>query len=558
MGVRDIASAMKLTASGVRAAATSGILKPASPLVGAQVVRDLRKWGTSPAIGYAIGAARTPEELAVIDVDDHLHPEVSFADIEHRCNALAKGLTDRGMDDRARIAVLARNSRAFAEVIVAVSRIGADLVYLNTGASAEQISQVLLTERVDLVVRDSEFAHLCPPGVPWLGTDDPAGVSLLDSLPSRGGVPRPERTGQHIILTTATSGGVPRGTARGSMNMDALAALLDVFPMHLGDTTLVAAPLFHAWGWMNHRIACALGATEIFMRHKDPERILALVQSHEVDTLVTVPTVLAKILALPRNVRDQYDTSSLRCVAVSGSELPGDLAWDFMDAFGDILYNLYGTTEAAFATVAAPSDLRDDPNTAGPPLPGVRVEILDRRGRAVRPGDVGRVFVLSRNSFQGYTDGTDRDRVRGMVFTGDLGKMDAQGRLSLVGRADDVIVTGGEKVHPMEVEQVLADHPDVADVAVTGVADNVYGAVVVAHIVLRDDRVLPTPGSTPPPRADADEVAADVAAYAKTKLGPRHRPREIIVVETLPRTESGKLRRRVLADPSAADEPEWL
>ena len=260
-------------------------------------------------------------------------------------------------------------------------------------------------------------------------------------------------------------------------------------------------------------------------------------------------TVLARIMALPATVRDQYDASSLRCVAVSGSELPGELAWDFMDHFGDVLYNLYGTTEAAFASVATPADLRDDPNTAGSPLPGVRVEILDRRGRPVQRGEVGRVYALSRTSFNGYTDGTDRDRVRGMVFTGDLGRLDEKGWLSLAGRADDVIVTGGEKVHPVEVESVLLSHPAVADAAVVGVEDNVYGAVVQAYLVLEADAA-----------PDDDEEAATMAAlreYIRTRLGPRHRPRDLFVVDTLPRTETGKLRRRALVDPEAAEDPEW-
>ena len=543
VALRGMTDAVRVAASGVRGATSTGLFKPANPMVAAQVARDLRKWGTTPAIGYCIGAARSPEDLAIIDVDDPLHPEVTFAEVEHRCDALAKGLVDRGLGQSDTVAILARNSRAFAEVIVATSRIGADLVYLNTGASAEQISMVLRNERVDLVVRDSEFAHLCPPGMSWLGTDDPAGVSLLDSLPSRGGIDKPERAGQHIILT-ATSGSVPRGTARASLPMDALAAVLATFPVRLGDTHLIAAPLFHAWGWMNHRLAGSIGATEIFVRRNDPERLLALVQAHEVDTLVTVPTVLAKIMALPPTVRDQYDTSSLRCVMVSGSELPGELAWDFMDVFGDVLYNLYGTTEAAFATVAEPEDLRDDPNTAGGPLAGVKVEIFDRRGKPVPRGEVGRVHVLSRTSFQGYTDGTDRERVRGMVFTGDLGWLDEKGRLSLIGRADDVIVTGGEKVHPVEVESVLASHPAIADVAVVGVADNVYGAMVEAYVVLDDDAT----------EADLD----DVRALARTRLGPRHRPRTYVVVDALPRSESGKLRRRALVDPETGDDPEWL
>ncbi len=534
---------MRVAASGVRGASSTGLLRPSHPRVALRMSKDLRKWGTSPAIGYRLGEAKFADELAIIDVDDALHPEVTFSEIEHRCDALAKGLVDRGLGSADTVAILARNSRAMAEVIVAVSRIGADLVYLNTGASADQISQVLRNEKVDLVVRDTEFAHLCPPGIPCLGTDDPAGVSLLDSLPTRAGVPKPDRVGQHIILTSGTSGGVPRGTARASMNFDALAAILDAFPMRVGARVLIAAPLFHAWGWMNHRIACVLGATQVFVRQSDPERILALIQAHEIDSLITVPTVLAQILNLPSDVRAQYDTSSLEFVAVSGSELPGELAWDFMNEFGDILYNLYGSTEAAFATVASPSDLCIDPATAGRPLVGVKVEILDRRGRPVKQGEVGRVYVLSRTSFDGYTDGTDRDRVRGMVFTGDLGRMDADGRLTLEGRADDVIVTGGEKVHPVEVEQVLLRHPAVKDAAVIGEPDSVYGAVVQAYVVLADGAPLSS--------------VADIKKFTKTRLGPRHRPREIRVADELPRTESGKLRRRALVDPDALDDPEW-
>ena len=543
-GIRDVSQAMRVAASGVCGASSTGLLKPAHPRVAIRMSRDLRKWGTSPAIGYALGAARDGDELAIIDVDDPLHPEVSFAEIEHRCDTLTKGLVDRGLDSSCTIAVLARNSRAMAEVIVAVSRLGADLVYLNTGASAEQIKQVLANERVDLVVRDTEFAHLCPAGIPTLGTDDPAGVSLLDSLPTRGGVAKPDRTGQHIILSSGTSGGVPRGTARATMQMDALAAVLDAFPLRVGGTVLIAAPLFHAWGWMNHRLACVLGATQILMRSVDPERILALVQAHEVESLITVPTVLTQILNLPPEVRGHYDTSSLKFVAVSGSELSGELAWDFMNAFGDILYNLYGTTEAAFATVAGPSDLCVDPGTAGRPLPGVRVEILDRRGKPVKRGETGRVYVLSRTSFDGYTDGTDRDRVRGMVFTGDLGRLDEEGRLTLEGRADEVIITGGEKVHPVEVEQVLLRHDWVKDVGVAGRPDSVYGAVVVAYVVLE-------PGAP-------TTAAADIKEFARTRLGPRHRPKDVLLVESLPRTVTGKLRRRALIDPDALDDPEWF
>ena len=440
------------------------------------------------------------------------------------------------------MAILARNSRAFAEVVVAVSRIGADLVYLNTGASADQISMVLRNERVDLVVRDSEFAHLCPPGVSWLGTDDPAGVSLLDSLPSRRGIDRPERSGQHIILT-AVSGAVPlRHRARESADgrPGRCARRLPGPPRRHPPDRGAALPRLGLDEPPAGRVA---RSTELFLRRNDPERILALVQAHEVDTLVTVPTVLAKIMALPPTVRDQYDTTSLRCVAVSGSGCPA--TWR-------------GTSWTSSAMCSTTSTA--PPRRLSPPLParatcattptprGCRCRGESRHPRPARQagprGEVGRVYVLSRTSFDGYTDGTDREQVRGMVFTGDLGRLDDKGRLSLIGRADDVIVTAGEKVHPVEVEQVLGSHPALADIAVVGERDNVYGATVHAYVVLEPD-------------ADESDLD-DVRALARTRLGPRHRPRTYTIVSTLPRPRPAKARRRALVDPEGDDEPEWL
>ncbi len=282
--------------------------------------------------------------------------------------------------------------------------------------------------------------------------------------------------------------------------------------------TLLAAPMFHAWGWMHHRMATVLDHTQVLLRHPDPERLLALVQAYEVDTIITVPVTLKRLVDLPAETKDRYDFSSVQCVAVSGSAIPGDLATEFMDDFGDVLYNLYGTTEAAYATIATPEDLREDPHTAGRPMPGVRVEVLDRKGRSVPKGKDGRVYVRSRTSIAEYmADGT-RGSIKGMVPTGDIGCIDADGRLTIKGRADDVVVTGGENVHPTEVEEVLRLHPGIADVAVTGRPDSVYGSVLVAHVVLSDSGL-------------SDEELLD---WARHHLGPHHRPREVRRLSTSP------------------------
>lgn len=533
-----VVDSVRVAGAATRGVAKSGLVRPTSPRASLQLTAGVLRWGTSPAIGFSLGAARHPDALAVIDVDDPIRPYVSFSEIDHRCDTLALSLIDRGIGPGSCVGIMGRNSRAFLETLTAVSRAGADLLYLNSSSTAESIATVVREQHVDLLIRDDEFRDLMPAGVPTISADNPSGVALLASLPRKGRLSAVPHHGKHIILTSGTTTGHSRGAGRSSVPLDAAAAVLDAFPIKMRGTTLFAAPLFHAWGWMHHRLATLLDNTQIVMRSPDPRRILELLDTHQVETLITVPVVLRRLLEVPRNVRKRYDLSALRCVAVSGSALPGTLATDFMDTFGDVLYNLYGSTEAAFATCASPSDLRADPATAGKPLAGVHIEVLDRRGRSVPNGTDGRVFVGSRTTFDGYTDGTDRERVRGLVFTGDIGRLDADGRLAIVGRADDMIVTGGENVHPAEVEEVLRRNPDISDVAVVGTPDPVYGAAVVAHVVLA-------------PKVRPDEEI--LLAWARDRLGPHHRPRHVIFHDSLPRNSTGKVLRRELAGLSEPD-----
>lgn len=532
----------KVLAAGVRGATRSGLIRPTRPLTALRMTADVRRWGTSPAIGFSLGAARCPDSIAVIDLDDELRSETTFADIEHRCQALAVALQDRGIGPGSRVGLLGRNSRSFLESLIAVSRTGADVVYLNTATETPTLEQLVDNLRIELIICDSEFVARVPRTVPRLLTDEKSGVPLLATIPAKRYLPAQPTYGQHIILTSGTSSGKPRGAGRSGVSFDSGAAILDAFPLTMNSTVVLAAPLFHAWGWMHHRLGTLLDCTQVVMRRPDPERILAALAATDAQMLVTVPVLLRRLVDLPTKVKRRYRLESLQCVAVSGSALPGSLATEFMDDFGDVLYNLYGSTEAAFATCATPADLRVNPESAGHPLAGVHVEILDRRGRRLGRDVDGRVYVGSRATFGGYTDGGDRPRIRGMVFTGDIGRLDVQGRLTIVGRADDVIVTGGENVHPAEVEEVLALHPDVADVAVTGAPDSVYGAVLVAHIVPRD-----------PQNFDA----AQVLDWSRSRLGPHHRPRSVVVHESLPRNPTGKVLRRVLAgDPQGHRDPD--
>lgn len=529
---RSVVDAADIAKAGAFGSFRSGLLKPTNPLVAGRMLGALREWGTTAALGFALGTVRSPDEVAIVDVDDPQLEEITFAEAEYKTTVLANSLLDRGVGPGTTVGLLGRNSRAYAETIVAVSRTGADLIYLNTGSNAEQVLTVCAAHDITTMIHDREFDGVVPDSVLSLRLDDPAGIPLLDSMPWSGEVSNPREPSRHVILSSGTTGGPLRGAARTTAPLDSIAALLHSFPVKLGGVTLFAAPLFHAWGWMHHRMATVMDNTQVLLREPDPERLLALVQAYEVTTIITVPVVLKRMVELPDEVKSSYDLSSLTCVAVSGSAIPGGLATRFMDDFGDVLYNLYGTTEAAYATIATPADLREDPQTAGRPMPGVRVDVFDRKGRPVPRGTDGRVFVRSRTSIDEYKSDGSRGSVKGMVPTGDLGCIDEEGRLTIKGRADDVVVTGGENVHPLEVEDVLREHPALVDVAVTGRPDPVYGSVIVAHVVVADG---------------ADVRDDDLLDWARRRLGPHQRPREVRRVDALPRNATGKVLRRVLA-----------
>jgi fatty-acyl-CoA synthase len=335
-----------------------------------------------------------------------------------------------------------------------------------------------------------------------------------------------------VILTSGTTG-VPKGAriARAE-NIDPLAWLLRVLPLKARSPYLIAAPLFHSHGFGQMIVGAALACELVLARKFDPEHTLALIEERRAHAAVVVPVMLKRIMALSEEKRRRYDTSSLRVVLSSGSALPPELARAFMDEFGPVLYNLYGSTEVAGATIATPKDLLEAPGTVGRPFPHARVAILDDDGRILPPGEVGRIFVGHEMLFEGYTDDSRLDESSdGMMSPGDLGRLDDEGRLFIVSRADDMIISGGENVYPSEVETVLVRHPDVDEAAAVGVEDEQFGQRFVAFVVAR-------PGSSLSPQ--------EVLAFAKENLARYKVPREVRVLDELPRNALGKILRKEL------------
>jgi acyl-CoA synthetase (AMP-forming)/AMP-acid ligase II len=517
----------------------TGMVKPVRPDRAARAIAALHRWGPTPAAAYAASAARYPEREAIVDERGTL----TFAEVEGRTNALARGLRRAGVREQDDVAIMCRNHRGYVEATVACAKLGAGALYLNTAFAGPQIADVMRREDPVALIYDEEFGNLVREGgeerkrfVAWheSGVRAPGSDPRLEDLiaaETQAPLDPPAEKGRVVILTSGTTG-TPKGAPRKQPDsMEPLAALFSKIPLRARERTVIAAPMFHSWGFAHFTLALPLASTLVLRRKFDPEDTLRAVAHHRATALAVVPVMLQRILELGPETIAKYDLSSLQVIALSGSALPGELATRAMDALGDVLYNLYGSTEVAWATIATPEDLRAAPGTAGRAPMGTVVKLLDPGGREVAPGEGGRIFVANEMVFEGYTGGGNKEIVRGLMSTGDVGHFDAAGRLFVDGRDDEMIVSGGENVFPREVEDLLADHERIEEAAVVGVSDEKFGQRLKAFVVLREG-------------AELDEEA--VKEYVKANLARYKVPREVVFMEQLPRNATGKVLKREL------------
>jgi fatty-acyl-CoA synthase len=518
----------------LREAGILGFMRPdRAAIIGATFLR----WGPSPATGIATAAIHHPEQPAIVDERGTL----TYEQVHRRSNALAHAFEKMGIGYGDGIGIMCRNHRGFIEATLAAAKLGASALYLNTMFAGPQLVEVTRRENPKALVYDEEFAGLLE-GVDdsvarviaW--TDGGAEGPTLDSLIAENGdsnlKPPPDKP-RFVILTSGTTG-TPKGAQRSSPDgLLAIAALIDKIPYRAREKMVISAPLFHSWGFFHFVISLPTASTMILRRRFDPEDAIRTVQDHRAQVLAVVPVMIQRILQLPDETLDRYDLSSLRITSLSGSALPGELALAWMNRFGDSIYNLYGSTEVAYATVATPEDLRAAPGTAGKPPRGTVVRLFDDEGREVPRGEVGRIFVGNEMSFEGYTGGGGKEVIGGLLSSGDVGHFDQAGRLFIDGRDDEMIVSGGENVFPREVEDLLADHDDVVDVAVIGVEDEEFGQRLKAFVVLAEGRA-----------ASED----DLKAHVKQNLAAYKTPREVEFLDELPRNATGKVLKRDLRE----------
>jgi acyl-CoA synthetase (AMP-forming)/AMP-acid ligase II len=514
-----------VTTTAARGLLRSGLLSPPNPARLIRLIGEVRRGGTNPYTLLAVAAARWPNRAAIID-DDGV---VSYSVLQSVTEALACQLLDEGVRPGQAVGIMCRNGRGFVRAVFATAMVGADVVLVNTDFRADALAAALSAHQIETIVADAEFADRVHAADEAVTVVDSAAVTALGRDPR----PNVAASGRIVLLTSGTTG-KPKGVPRAPHMRSALGVwvtILDRTRLATGSRISVAMPMFHGLGLGMLMLTLGLGGTVLTHGHFDAEAALAQASLHRADAFTAVPVVLARILDLPHAVRARNPVPSLRVVISSGDRLDPVLARRFMDTYGDILYNGYGSTEVGIGALATPADLRHAPETVGKPVAGCPVRIFDDNDKPAAPRVTGRVFVGGELASEGYTGGGAKAIVDNMAGTGDMGYLDDSGRLFIVGREDDMIISGGENVYPRAVENALAEHPSVADNAVIGVTDEQFGHRLAAFIV---------------PRPDSNVEEAALREYLKGKVSRFEQPRDIHIVASLPRNPAGKILRKEL------------
>ncbi|MDT5174990.1 MAG: hypothetical protein QOG37_2241 [Mycobacterium sp.] len=516
----------------------AGVIAPMRPDRYVKMAAAMRREGMAMTVGFAGAAQRCPDRPALVDELGTL----TWRQLDERINALAAALQKLPSGQPKVIGIMCRNHRGFVESLVASNRIGSDVLLLNTSFAGPAMAEVVNREDVDAVIYDEEFtatvdrAMADKPDAPRIlaWTDEPHDLTVEKLIADHAGqqFQRTGNKGKMILLTSGTTGS-PKGAKQsgGGAGLGTLKAILDRTPWRAEEPIVIVAPMFHAWGFSQLIFAASMACTVITRRKFDPEATLDLIDRHQATGLAVVPVMFDRIMDLPDDVRKRYSGRSLRFAAASGSRMRPDVVTAFMDQFGDVIYNNYNATEAGMIATATPEDLRAAPDTAGKPAGGTEILILDSEFNELPTGETGTIYVRNDTQFDGYTSGKSKDFRAGFMSSGDVGYLDKKGRLFVVGRDDEMIVSGGENVYPIEVEKTLAAHPEVTEASVIGVDDEQYGQRLAAFVVLE-------PGGSATEETLKQHVRENLANYKV--------PRGITVLDELPRGSTGKILRNEL------------
>lgn len=456
-------------------------------------------------------AERTYGDRTAI-VDDR--ETVSFRELLAQSERLAAALKQRyGLGPGRRAGLLCRNSASMAKAIFAVSYTGADLYLLNADMSADQLKQLADEYKFDLLIHDEDWTALTASS--FAGSAIPSSTLVHEAENVQGSLKRERMSsGKLMLLTDGTTGKAKRVAHKPSLfhYLPPFAAMLSRMRLAQYRTAYIATPIYHGYGIAILFLCTALGQKIVLTSRFDAAKACRIIQQHQVEVVTAVPLMVHRMLRVNVNA-----LKSLACIASGGAELNPKLVQEVSCALGDVLYNLYGTSEGGLKAIATPQDLQYSANTIGRRIRGVPLSILDPNKKPVRTGEIGQLCVRakSRGDYQS----------RAWIETGDLGYQDDRGYYYLCGRADDMVVSAGENVYPIELERVLSLHPAIEDAAVVGMPDEQFGQRLKAVIQLY-------PGS--------ELTREALLGWLRPRAARYQMPKEIVFVEQIAYTHAGK------------------
>jgi fatty-acyl-CoA synthase len=529
------------------------VAQPIRPSSFAQFVRGARQ--TKPGVHLAVmyHAAAHPDKEAVVEYGEHGVRRLTWGEFDATINRLAHALVARGVVGGARVAIMLPNGTEFLIAQQALARLGATAVQIGYRLKAGEVAFILQNSQPVATIVQGDFLATMREARSQAGTTSPvlvidgeAGKDFddWDRALAAASPDMPPRMkggdGGGVIVYTSGTTGKPKGANRSwrKTGFESVADMILQVGMRADDRHLVVCPLYHSAAPAFVAIMMSLGGTVVLMTHFDPEKALEVIEHERVTCTLMVPTMLIRIAALPKETIAKYDLTSLRWVMSGAAPLTTETARRFMNLFGPVLWNFYGSTETGLVTLAGPHDHVSRPGTIGKALRGNEIRLLDDQGQPVPLGTVGELYARNSTLMSGYhgdEEATKSSQREGCYSVGDLGRVDADGYYYLESRKHDMVISGGVNIYPREIEDHLNTHPAILEVAVIGVPDPEWGETLRAFVVLRNGQML---------------TEADVIDYCRKELADYKRPRKVTFVPELPRNPTGKILKRELKEMS--------